>query len=320
MVIRVDVVDAALQAVYGPDTDAMLASGGWPCCRRPGGPLDDARRRGARGPRAADAALRALRGHRRARHASTSRTTRSRSARTCCPGGELAAMVVADVVLRKLPGRARARARARSRSRSRRRSRAAPEYPHYTRPGVLSRAGRCRRCCSRGTTREVAGGGTRRRRSGGRPRLTASSSLTSRPPRRSRRPPPARHGGPSPMNELIQSVERRQLRQVPDVPGRRPRARPLPGRGGHPAPHPGLRGRRPEAAGQGRPPHLHGAQAVLRRGRRAHVSRALAQDRADRGDGPRRGPPREALLPARPDRPPRARAREPRLPPRGRGA
>ena len=26
MVIRVDVVDAALQAVYGPDTDAMLAS------------------------------------------------------------------------------------------------------------------------------------------------------------------------------------------------------------------------------------------------------------------------------------------------------
>ena len=47
-------------------------------------------------------------------------------------GGELPAMVVADVVMRKLPGRSDTRTSA-SRSPSAR-ARGVPEYPHYTRP------------------------------------------------------------------------------------------------------------------------------------------------------------------------------------------
>ena len=49
-------------------------------------------------------------------------------------GGELPAMVVADVLMRKLPGRARPRGLAPSRSRSARLLEGMPEYPHYTRP------------------------------------------------------------------------------------------------------------------------------------------------------------------------------------------
>ncbi len=55
----------------------------------------------------------------------------------------------------------------------------------------------------------------------------------------------------------------------------RPRQGPLPGHRGHAAPHPGLRGRRHQAPGPRRARDVHGAQAVLRRRRRAHVPRAL---------------------------------------------
>ena len=45
---------------------------------------------------------------------------------------------------------------------------------------------------------------------------------------------------------------------------------------------------------------LHRAQDLLRRGRRARVPAVLARARRDRGGAPRRGAPRQALLPARP--------------------
>ena len=79
----------------------------------------------------------------------------------------------------------------------------------------------------------------------------------------------------------------------------RPGTRPLPGRGRHQAPYAGVRGGCDQAPGPRRARDLHGPQAVLRGWSRADVSPAFAQDRADRGGGPRRRPAREALLPAR---------------------
>ena len=49
-------------------------------------------------------------------------------------GGELAAMVLCDAVLRKLPGALGHRALGGRGVVQRRRSSGAPEYPHYTRP------------------------------------------------------------------------------------------------------------------------------------------------------------------------------------------
>ena len=46
---------------------------------------------------------------------------------------------------------------------------------------------------------------------------------------------------------------------------------------------------------------VHGAQGVVRPGRRAHLPAALADHRQDRSAARREGPPRQALLPARPE-------------------
>ena len=56
-------------------------------------------------------------------------------------GGELAAMVCADAVLRKLPGSLGHAGSARRGVLQRARSTALPEYPHYTRPGGVPRLG-----------------------------------------------------------------------------------------------------------------------------------------------------------------------------------
>ena len=245
-------------------------------------------------------------------------------------GGELAAMVVADAVMRKLPGALGDEQSALEESFSRR-SRAGssirttpgpPSYRGWEVPEVLLsgdheqvrdwRLEQARRRSAAPARLGRAARALRTRRAGGGVPLTSRA-----PPSRPRRPP-ARRRPSSPMNELIDSIERRQLRQVPALPGRRPGAGPLPGRGGHPAPHPGLRGRRAQASGRRRAADLHGAEALLRRRGRADVPAALAEDRAHRGRRPRRGAPGQALLPARPRRPARARAREPRLPARGR--
>ena len=68
MVIRVDVVDAALQAVYGRHRARCWPPPGGSRCSTPSGrPFDDAVADELRRPRVAHAALRPLRGHRRAR-------------------------------------------------------------------------------------------------------------------------------------------------------------------------------------------------------------------------------------------------------------
>ncbi len=108
MVIRVDVVDAALQAVYGPDTDALLASRRVAVLAASGRRLDDAVAEELAGLDA----LTLLCG----RYEGIDERVTSHLANDSLSigpyvlsGGELAAMVVTDVVVRKLPGHARAR-------------------------------------------------------------------------------------------------------------------------------------------------------------------------------------------------------------------
>ena len=132
MLIRVDVVDAALQAVYGPDTGAMLAERRVAVLTPAGRQLDDR----VADELAAVERLTLLCG----RYEGVDERVRehlSNDALSVGPyvlsGGELAAMVVADSVLRKLPG-------ALGDEQSPVEESFSPaleggvEYPHYTRP------------------------------------------------------------------------------------------------------------------------------------------------------------------------------------------
>ena len=71
-------------------------------------------------------------------------------------GGELAAMVLADTVLRKLPGALGHPDSALEESFSEALG-GAPEYPHYTRPAEY-RGGACPTCCCRAITPGSANG------------------------------------------------------------------------------------------------------------------------------------------------------------------
>ena len=81
-------------------------------------------------------------------------------------GGELAAMVVCDAVLRKLPGALGHASSAYEESFSEALG-GAPEYPHYTRPAVVARLGACPTCCSAGTTPGSPSGGRAQSRARG---------------------------------------------------------------------------------------------------------------------------------------------------------
>jgi tRNA (guanine37-N1)-methyltransferase len=132
MVIRVDVVDAALQAVYGADTDALLASRRVAVLAASGRQLDDAAAEELSGLDA----LTLLCG----RYEGVDERVAEHLANDCLSigpyvlsGGELAAMVVTDAVVRKLPGTLGHEESAVEESFSRALERG-PEYPHYTRP------------------------------------------------------------------------------------------------------------------------------------------------------------------------------------------
>ena len=153
MLIRVDVVDAALQAVYGPDTGAMLAERRVAVLTPAGRPLDDARRRRAGERRPAHPAVRPLRGHRRAR-ARAPRNDALSVGPYVLSGGELAAMVVADAVLRKLPGALGRRAEPGG-GVVQRGPRGRGRVPALHAPGVATADGRCRTCSCPDTTSEV---------------------------------------------------------------------------------------------------------------------------------------------------------------------
>ena len=219
-------------------------------------------------------------------------------------GGELAAMVLCDAVLRKLPGALGPRRLGGARSPSALRS-AAIRSTRTTRGRPSTAAGRSPTCCSPGTTRRSAAGAARgaasaARRRADRLRCAGRAGTHSLSSARSRGRPTAvarwaaaHTDRPDPRAPSLRHEHRhRQPRARPAAPGPelrpgRPRQGPLPGRRGHAPPHPGLRGRRPQAPGPRRARDLHGAQAVLRRRRRAHVPRALAEDRAHRGRRPR---------------------------------
>jgi tRNA (guanine37-N1)-methyltransferase len=132
MLIRVDVVDAALQAAYGPDTGAMLGERRIAVLTPAGRALDDA----VADELAALDYLTLICG----RYEGVDERVREHlcnDALSVGPyvlaGGELAAMVVADAVLRKLPG-----ALGDERSPLEESFSAVlaggVEYPHYTRP------------------------------------------------------------------------------------------------------------------------------------------------------------------------------------------
>ena len=132
MVLRVDVVEAALRARYGEDPVA-LRSHRRVIALTPGGRLLDD---GVVEELAAEPALTLLCGRyegfdeRIVEHFCSDQLS---IGRYVLAGGELAAMVVCDTVLRKLPGALGHESSAQEESFSRALE-GAPEYPHYTRP------------------------------------------------------------------------------------------------------------------------------------------------------------------------------------------
>jgi tRNA (guanine37-N1)-methyltransferase len=132
MVIRVDVVDAALQAVYGPDTDRMLESRRVAVLAPAGRQLDDTVAEELAGIERLTLICGRYEGidERVAAHLANDSIS---IGPYVLSGGELAAMVVADVVLRKLPGALGHTESALEESFSAALE-GAPEYPHFTRP------------------------------------------------------------------------------------------------------------------------------------------------------------------------------------------
>jgi tRNA (guanine37-N1)-methyltransferase len=132
MVIRVDVVDAALQAVYGSEPDALMLRRRVAVLTPAGRLFDD----DVATEFAELETLTLLCG----RYEGVDERVREHLAndaisigRYVLSGGELAAMVIADAVLRKLPGALGSEQSALEESFSTALG-GAPEYPHYTRP------------------------------------------------------------------------------------------------------------------------------------------------------------------------------------------
>ena len=132
MLIRVDVVDAALRAVYGEDTEAMLAARRVAVLTPGGRRFDD----GVAGELAGVEHLTLLCG----RYEGIDERVREHLCNDAfsigpyvVSGGELAAMVVADAVLRKLPGALGDEQSPVEESFSEALE-GGVEYPHYTRP------------------------------------------------------------------------------------------------------------------------------------------------------------------------------------------
>jgi tRNA (guanine37-N1)-methyltransferase len=132
MVMRVDVVDAALRAVYGKEPDELLAERRVAVLAPAGRELDDA----VASELAGLSSLTLLCG----RYEGIDQRVQDHLAndalsigRYVLSGGELAAMVVADAVMRKLPGALGSEESAVEESFSTALG-GGIEYPHYTRP------------------------------------------------------------------------------------------------------------------------------------------------------------------------------------------
>ncbi len=201
-------------------------------------------------------------------------------------------MVVADAVIRKLPGALGHADSAVEESFSQALG-GAPEYPHYT-ARLLSRVGGARGAALRRSRAGAANGGWSKAAGAPATRLTASGSplLFCRPRGPSLIGGPLCATGPGVVSGLTRAArspgaalagahehDHREHRAASAEAGAsvrawRPGARPLPGRRGHPASHPGVRGRRDRPARRRREGDVHGPQAVVRGRRRAHLSRS----------------------------------------------
>ena len=279
MVLRIDVVCAALEAVFGGDAERVKDGRRVVELTPKGRQLDDALAAELAGGDLV-AALRPLRGHRRARDAIWSPTA-SPSAPTCSPAARWRPWPCSTPSCASCPARSATR-RAWSASRTRR-ARGRGGVPAVHAPGGVPRLGGARGAAQRRPRRH------RRWRAEQVEKAVRYRFVAGRRRRVLRRPARLLDYPPVFCEKRLREHHREHrapaaARRHPAVQGRRHRQGPLQGRRGHPPAHPGLPGHRHQAPGPGRARDLHRAQAVLRRRRRAHVPRALAQDRQDRGD------------------------------------
>ena len=223
MVIRVDVVEAALGARYGVDPLELPARRRVVALAAGGRRFDDALAAELAGEPALTLLCGRYEGFDERVHEHLASDVVSIGPYVLS-GGELAAMVVCDAVIRKLPGALGHEESAVEESFSEALG-GAPEYPHYTRPAEWRGQG-SRRCSSRET---MAGSAlapraeppARRRRPSGR-RGDGGRFATIRPCAQASGElaplmPPVRPTWPTPlsMSGVIDSLERAQLRRVP---------------------------------------------------------------------------------------------------------
>ena len=221
MVIRVDVVEAALTARYGSDRAGRRV-----IALAPGGrPFDDALAAELAGEQDLTLLSGRYEGFDERVHEQLATDVVSIGPYVLS-GGELAAMVVGDAVLRKLPG-ALGHEESALRSRSARRSRARRSI-RTTPARTTGTVTRCPRSCSPATTRRCASGvsskagtaGGASGRPGQRARVTPSEPTLLPVGHRAFATIPARATPPfagraSSMSGVIESIERAQLRRVP---------------------------------------------------------------------------------------------------------
>ena len=252
------------------------------CLTPRGRALHPGRRRSASPPApGVDPAVRPLRGHRPARHRGARDGGSLSIGDYVLSGGELAALVLLDAVVRLLPGVMGAADSATDESFAA----GLLEYPHYTRPaewqgrrvpdvllsGHHGAVAAWRRAEAERITRER------------RPDLWAAIAPPTAPPGCQ-----PGHGAlsnsprrTSPMNIVQQFEAERDRPPQPGprrarIPGRRHRPRRGEGGGRRAHPHPGVRGRLHRPLQQGPEQQLHGAQDQLRRGRGARVPAVFA--------------------------------------------
>ena len=213
MVLRVDVMERALRARYGEDP-VELREQRRVIALTPGGRLlDDA----LAAELAAEPALTLLCGRyegfdeRIVEHFCTDEIS---IGRYVLAGGELAAMVVADTVLRKLPG-ALGHADSARRGVLQRGAGAARRSTRTTRAPPSGAAGRSPRCCSPATTSGSASGAWSRAglRAASDPRRSCAVGV--RYHRAPSATPRLARGSFFAMSTVIDSLERAQLRRVP---------------------------------------------------------------------------------------------------------
>ena len=185
MVLRVDVLDAALRARYGVDPVRAARAAPRDRARARRAP---ARRRARRASWPREPALTLLCGRyegfdeRIVEHFASDVVS---IGRYVLSGGEPAAMVLCDAVVRKLPGALGDERSARG-GVLQRGARGQPRVPALHAPGRVPRLGACPRCCSPATTSGSTAGGA----------SAAASAARARPP--ARRAAPERRLGLSP--------------------------------------------------------------------------------------------------------------------------